>query len=106
MASGPTALLKGGVYTVMFGGILVMLVLSMIVRDLEFIKEHASEFFVELIAVALFPSMIIVLVFSRTRGLSKKDAVFWFFSFFLKFAIFHILFQTTGLYGSIFNVAA
>ena len=101
-----TTILKGGMYGIIFGGILVLAIISTIARDLQFIKDHASDFFLELLAIALFPSLLIVLVFTKTRNLSKKDAMFWFFSFFMKFAIFHVLFQTTGLYSSIFNASS
>lgn len=82
---------------------LVLVVTSFIVRDVAFIKNHPMSFLVELFFMSVVSSLIICFVFARTRLVRVKDSITWFFALVAKFAIFHILFQLSGVYTVMFG---
>lgn len=75
-----------------------LIVTSIIVRDYSFIVEHPFAFCIELVFFSVVCSLIIAVVFARTRKISIKEIWTWFFAMVLKFAAFHILFQLSGVY--------
>lgn len=87
---------------VFYGIILAVVVLvftSVIVHDYRFIVEHPWAFCVELAFVGALPALLMVGVFYRTRNVSVKSSFLWFFTLTLKFALFHILLQLSGVYS-------
>lgn len=82
----------------MFLAIIVLTIISIIVHDYHFITNHPDMFFLEILFLCVIPGVIIGLMFTITRKLSRQDAVYWTFLIILKLLIFHILFQLSGLY--------
>lgn len=82
---------------------IVLVITSVIVRDIAFIQQHPLKFLLELFFMSVVSSLIICLVFARTRGVKVRDTITWFFALVAKFAIFHVLFQLSGIYTVMFT---
>lgn len=83
--------------------LLVLVVTSLIVRDYGFIVQNPWPFIVELFFFSLIPSLFIIIVFVRTRHIPVKDSLNWLGVLTVKFAMFHILFQLSGVYTVLFS---
>jgi prolipoprotein diacylglyceryltransferase len=81
----------------------ILVVLSLIVRDYKFIVENTTDFVFELIMFALVSSILVSWVLYETRKLSKQYTFWLFISLFIKFAIFHVVCQLSGIYTSLFK---
>ena len=81
----------------------ILIITSVIVRDVAFIKHHPMSFLLELFFMSVVSSLIICLVFARTRNVKVRDSITWFFALVAKFAIFHVLFQLSGVYTVMFS---
>jgi hypothetical protein len=77
---------------------IVLVITSLIVRDYYFIVEHPWLFVWELLCFSVIPSLLIVFVMAKTRSISVKDVFKWLIAMIIKFAVFHILFQLSGVY--------
>ena len=78
---------------------------SMIVRDTVFPSEHPWLFLVETLCVGLIPATVIYIM-NDFRDNGKMDTFNVnreFLLFAAKFAIFHLLFQFSGIYSFYFN---
>jgi len=84
-----------GLVAVMF----ILVVTSAIIRDYLYIVEHPIKFTIEMIFFSVIPSLLITLVFVRTRNIPMNDGIMWFVLMVIKFAIFHVLFQLSGIYA-------
>lgn len=91
----------------MYGGvtvaIIILLIISLIVCDVGFIRNQPFDFVIELIFVSLIPALLMVFVFAKTRRLDSRQTLVWFLSVMLKLMIFHILFQLSGFYTHVFR---
>lgn len=76
----------------------VLFITSLIVRDYYFIVEHPWLFFWELLCFSIIPALLIAFVIAKTRNLPVKDTFTWLVAMVIKFSIFHILFQLSGVY--------
>lgn len=85
----------------LFGGAL-LLFLSVMRRDVEFLKRQPIMFLLELALVSLLPALP-VLFFVWSRGMEWTDAFPWFYGLAIKFAFFHLLFQISGFYTFLFS---
>jgi len=83
--------------------LLILVITSLIVRDYGFIIHHPLPFIVELLFFSLIPSLFIIIVFVRTRHIPVKDSLNWLGVLTVKFAMFHILFQLSGVYTVLFT---
>lgn len=85
--------------------LIALLVTSIMVRDYKFIVEHPWAFVIELLFFSAIPSLLIAIVFVKTRRITIKDGIIWFFVMMIKFAAFHILLQLSGVYTVLFQTA-
>lgn len=92
---------------VMYGGvtlaIFVLMIVSFVVRDIDFIRAQPADFFIELLFISVIPALLMVFVFAKTRRLDSRQTLVWFLSVLLKLMIFHILFQLSGFYTYVFR---
>ena len=82
--------------------VILLFITSCVIRDIDFIKEKPGYFMLELFCMSVIPSIIIVFVFAKTRGMEMKETIVWCAAMVAKFALFHILFQVSGVYTAIF----
>jgi hypothetical protein len=82
---------------------IVLVITSIIVRDYQYMVQHPLNFSIETVVFSVIPALIIAFIFLKTRGLSVKTSFIWFIVMVLKFAIFHILFQLSGIYTVVFS---
>lgn len=91
----------------MYGGVIfaifALIIVSLVVRDIEFIRNQPGEFFIELIFVSLIPALLMVFVFARTRKLDSRQTLVWFLGILFKLMVFHILLQISGFYTYVFK---
>lgn len=87
----------------LIASLILLIVTSIMIRDVDFIRTHPYDFVMELIFISFVPALLMVFVFARTRRLSKYDTVIWFIKVLLKLMIFHILFQLSGIYTYAFG---
>lgn len=78
--------------------LVVLIVTSAIVRDYYFIVANPGKFMIELVFFSVIPSLLIALVIFKTRNIPVKDTISWLLVMIFKFAVFHILFQLSGIY--------
>lgn len=78
---------------------------SMIVRDTTFPSEHPWLFLVETLCVGFIPATVIYIMndFRDIGGIDFSKVNQEFILFAAKFAIFHLLFQFSGIYSYFFN---
>lgn len=81
----------------------LLVVISAIVRDYAFIKNHPKSFIFETLVVSIAPSLVLAFVLFKTRNVKVKDTIVWFSLMVLKFAAFHVLFQLSGIYTVLFS---
>lgn len=81
----------------------ILVITSLVVRDYGFIVDHPWLFSLELIFFSLVPSILIAFVFVKTRSIKVKEGIHWLIALTLKFAVFHILFQLSGVYSVLFT---
>lgn len=82
-----------------------LVITSIIVRDYSFIVNHPIAFTVEMIFFSVVCSFIIAVVFARTRKINVKETWIWFATMVIKFALFHVLFQLSGIYTVMLSTA-
>lgn len=80
-----------------------LVVTSILVRDYAFIIKSPMKFVVELVAFSVLPSLFIAIVLVKTRNIPVKDSFLWFMGLLVKFAIFHVLLQLSGVYTVLFT---
>lgn len=90
-------------YSISFISILILGILSLHAKDFNFIVHNTFDFFLELFFLAIIPAILYVAIFVKTRKLNTKSAQILVFTIILKLMIFHILFQTSGLYTRMFG---
>lgn len=83
---------------------IILVITSVIVRDYNYMVQQPWNFTIETLAFSIIPSLIIAFIFFKTRGIGVKTSVIWFILMVLKFAIFHILFQLSGIYSVVFTM--
>ena len=82
----------------------VLVVIAIFVRDYEFIVKNTKGFVWEMVVFSIIPPLIIAFVFFKTRKINVKDSLTWFGVMVAKFAIFHVLFQLSGIYTILFEM--
>lgn len=85
------------------GAIFLLMIISLVVRDTDFIRNRPADFIIELIFVSLIPALLMVFVFAKTRRLDSRQTLVWFLSILFKLMIFHILLQISGFYTHVFR---
>lgn len=88
----------------LIAAVMILVITSLMVRDYAFIVNHPKKFMWELMFFSVIPSLMIALVFAKTRKIPVKDTVSWFVALVVKFAIFHVLFQMSGVYTVLFTM--
>jgi hypothetical protein len=76
--------------------------MSMMVRDVDYPKQHLSSFILETFVASVFPAFLL-LVMTYLRG--QTFTGYTFLDFLLlaaKFGILHVLLQFSGVYSSVF----
>jgi hypothetical protein len=75
---------------------------SVLVRDLQYPKEHPIRFTIETLLMGFLPSLIIFIM-TVFRGYKITNKTFIEFTVLVvKFGLLHILFQFSGFYSSVF----
>jgi hypothetical protein len=82
-----------------------LVITSIIVHDYSFIVDHPIAFTVEMVFFSVVCAFIIAVVFARTRKINVKETWIWFTTMVIKFALFHVLFQLSGIYTVILSPA-
>lgn len=100
-----TKVVNNGIIWSVIIAVIILVVTSVIVRDYEFIVKRPLAFGLELFVVSVVCSFLICIVFLRTRNVPVKDTLTWFIAITIKFALFHILFQLSGVYTILFQTA-
>lgn len=83
-------------------GFAFLFALSILVRDFDIIKKSPFVFVMETALVSVLPA-IPILFFAFSRGVPFETALNWLYGLSLKFAVFHVLFQVSGLYTYMFS---
>jgi hypothetical protein len=84
--------------------IVIFTTFSILIRDVTFITQKPFIFIGETLAVSLFPSLIIFLMFYlRDKPISQITFIEYFLLT-LKIATAHILLQISGVYTSVFHL--
>lgn len=78
-------------------------IMSILIRDLTFPKEHPFLFTAETLLFGLSGSLIILFIAYGRDSFYNKDTFIIFGSLFVKFCLFHILLQFSGFYSYVFN---
>lgn len=84
-------------------GLVALIFVAIIVHDYQYIIDHPVYFIIELIFSSVIPTLLIIVIFVRTRNLFIKDSITWFIFLSMKFAVFHLLFQLAGIYSVVFD---
>lgn len=91
---------------VLFAGVMFLLgylvILAVVVRDYQFIVDHPLNFAVETVLWATIPC-VPLFYFAISRNISMTVIWTWAISLSVKFVIFHILLQLSGVYSSWFR---
>lgn len=91
-------------YTIAWGMVAALIVLgitSAIIRDYEYMVKYPLYFTAETLMFAIVPA-VIVFIFIKTRGMKVKDSVYMFLIMVVKFGLFHIFLQLSGIYTLLF----
>ena len=83
-------------------GFALLIGIAVIVRDVDMIKKRPFVFVTELLLVSLLPA-VPVLFFAISRGMPFGSAVAWMYGLAIKFGLFHVLAQISGLYTFMFS---
>jgi hypothetical protein len=84
-------------------GVAIFSAMAGIIRDVEFIIKEPLKFTLELLAMGLLPTIALLLViYFRTNKITSKNKTESLIIF-LKFALFHVLFQISGYYRYVFE---
>lgn len=75
----------------------ILVVFSILVRDIAFPKAHPMLFTLETLALSIIPALPLFLM-AHFRGVTQKHAWILFGSFAIKLFAVHILFQFSGFY--------
>ena len=78
-------------------GIVILVPLAMIKRDIQIIKSRPVIFAIETILIGVLPG-VALLFFSISRGIPFSETKIYALEFAAKFCTFHILFQISGFY--------
>jgi hypothetical protein len=79
------------------------LIISIIVKDLDYPVKNPWKFTVETLLMALLPSLaLLAIIYMRTNKINSKDMID-FGILTAKFGVFHILLQFTGYYTYVFS---
>lgn len=79
-----------------------LLVMAIKFQDTSFLRKSPLRFFMELLAFSALPA-IPLWIFMVTRGVPFKTTLIWFAALWAKFAVLHLLFEFSGVYGHYFQ---
>lgn len=91
-----------GIVFILLLAFAILFALSIIIRDVEIIKQSPFTFVLETFIVSLLPA-VPILFFVFSRGIPFETAVAWLYGLSAKFAVFHVLFQISGFYTYMFS---
>ena len=89
-----TNLVLGAVFICFF----VLIIFAIKIHSVDTIINNPANFLFEIILIGIIPAFIIALVLLKTRRLEKQKFILTTASLALKFMIFHLLFQLSGVY--------
>jgi hypothetical protein len=95
----------GASYVATYGvfiALAVLIVTSLLVRDVTFPSAHPFLFAFETLMVGLMPALMYVVVVHYSRCVSPQYAFVLFSFMAVHFAVFHALLQFSGAYETIF----
>jgi len=95
-------IIKGGIISGVVLGIAILVIGSLVVRDVEYMKEKPGTFISEGFMLAFF-SAIPLLLIGHNRYAEVKENTTHFFIMFAKIAITHLGFQLSGVYSIIYE---
>jgi len=95
--------ITGITFFIIVCGVAIFSAMAGIIRDVEFIIKEPLKFTLELLAMGLLPTIALLLVmYFRTNKITSKNKTDSLIIF-LKFALFHVLFQISGYYRYVFE---
>jgi hypothetical protein len=83
--------------TICIIGALILIPMTFVCRKIDFIKANMFMFGIELILIAVLPSLPIIF-FIYSRGYSVSIAIQSFYICIIGFAVLHVLLETSGYY--------
>jgi len=83
-------------------GFLILIILSLIVRDTKFISENRGKFMTELFLMSVLASLPVFYI-GYSRNLSMTSTVKDFLLLVCKFGLAHICLQLSGFYTNLFS---
>lgn len=78
-------------------------VTSIIVRDTAFIVNQPRTFLIELLFIAVLPTLMYVFILTETRYVREGHGWRWIMALMLKFAGLHAAMQLSGIYSVYFS---
>ena len=78
-------------------GIIILVPLAMIKRDIQLLKSKPFIFTIETILIGILPG-IALLFFTISRGIPFSETKIYSLELAIKFSLFHVLFQISGFY--------
>jgi hypothetical protein len=102
LLSERTTIMKWGAIALVILAFLYLVIVSFIVRDVKYPKEHPYLFTLETLLVGLGGSASIFLM-AYGRDKITISTVMEFLLLAVKFSVFHILFQLSGFYDYVFD---
>ena len=85
----------------MFVALIFLAITSAIIQDYKYIVDHPLYFTAEMFMFAVVPATIVFL-FIKTRGVRIRDSIYMFLLLTVKFGLFHLFFQLSGVYTLMF----
>jgi hypothetical protein len=77
---------------------------ALVVRDYKYIVDHPWAFVIETVVISAVIASIFTVTFAKTRNLDARTAFTWYLASMVKFGVFHILAQLSGVYTIIFSM--
>jgi len=93
--------IKYGILATIAIGFSVLLVTSILVHDIDYIKKH-PKFFVSETLIMAFLTTVPIVYLSILRGANKQETINGSALIFIKILLLHIGFQLSGVYSVIF----
>ena len=83
--------------------VVLLCIISYYVKDFGFIQDNPINFLLEIIGISILPTIIVTIVFTKTRKLTRPEYITLFLMTILQLMVFHLLFQISGSYSAVFE---
>ena len=89
-----TNLIIGAIFICFF----ILIIFAVKVRSVQTIIDNPGAFLLEMILIGFIPALLISLILMKTRKADTRKLILTTTTLSLKFMIFHLLFQLSGVY--------